>query len=161
MKKILLSALFMSAVSMTGFAGAQQQPMNECSFGVMIEPFSPIDPIVRRATAFIDMTQYETCGDFVAAMRNTLDPESGFPYVEGALSAVIINNARTIPLDAHLADFNIVPTDYFHILSLAQAPQPIQQEAPLQEEAVVDLLDESESESDSDSDDEDYAYGNG
>ena len=154
MKKILLSALFMSIVSMAVFSGQQQQ-MNECSFGVMIEPFSPIDPIVRRATAFIDMTQYETCGDFVAAMRNTLDPESGLPYVEGDLSAVIINNARTIPLDAHLADFNIVPTDYFHILSLAHAPQPIQQEAPLQEEAVGDLLDESGF------DDEYSAYGNG
>ena len=146
----------MSAVSIAAFAGEQQQ-MNECNFGVVSEPHSPINPNIRRVTAFIDMTQYETCGDFVAAMRNTMDPESGLPYIEGTLGAVIINNDRTIPLNAHLADFNISPRDYFHILSLAHAPQPIiQQEAPFQE-VVVDLLDES----DSDSDDEDYAYGNG
>ena len=148
----------MSVVSMTVFSGQQQQ-MNECSFGVIIEPYSPINPNVRTATVFIDMTQYETCGDFVAAMRNTFDPESGLPYIEGdSVGVHIINNARNnsrnIPLDAHLADFNIAPTDCFNIISLAHALQPIQQEAPFQE-AVIDLLHESGS----DSDDEDGGNG--
>ncbi len=138
MKKIVLRLLFMSAVSMIAFAGDMEQGQtNEFNFMVS-------GPGQNEARQFLDvnlnLVQYETFADFIAAMRNTVDPASGRTYVEGDVLRIIRRNRGMVPLNANIADLNIVPDDYFHIVSRVQAHHH-QPEAP-QEIVEVDEVDE-------------------
>lgn len=155
MKKILLSLLFMSAVSMIAFAGDMEQGQtNEFNFLVS-------GPGQNETRQFLyvnlNLVQYETFADFIAAMRNTVDPASGRAYVEGDVLRIIRRNRGMVPLNANIADLNIVPDDYFHIISRVQAHHH-QPEAP-QEIVEVDEVDEDDAD-DADDSGADYDFDN-
>ena len=88
MKKILLSALFMSAVSMTAFAGDDVQMNNVTVVGAGVIKGSP------RVVSCIPMNilKHKTVADFIDYLRSTTASD-GYPYVDGNISSIALDRS--------------------------------------------------------------------
>jgi len=118
MKKILLSLLFMSVISINIFAGENgggglQLPMHKIVFSVVgVE-----EPHVELS---INLMQYQTFANFIIAMKNTLNLNTGRAYLEGDVEIILGKNRVDIPLDANISDMYISSGDSFFIVSSAK-----------------------------------------
>ena len=126
----------MSAISMMTFAGdINGNQTNE--FLLFGTGFPHGDGIRRLRDVRLNIRAYQTLEDFVDYLRNNIAP-NGYPFVEGEITAISMNNGRNLPLDTQIVDLNINNEDSFMIVYRCVGNQAVAE----QEEAGTPVDDE-------------------